>query len=185
MVEQTREEIKRGYIDKMGEPLGTQFSELWQEVAVLFINWEEYVELFGTKPERIKLLNKVAPVFFHMLQEELWETRLLHLARLTDPPISMGNKQKANLTINNLLDLIDHADTKKKVQELTAIAMKATDFSRDWRNRHIAHRDLDLALNEAVTPLAAGSREQVGAAINAIADVMNAINLTIPIADPL
>src|SRR5260370_19526804 len=125
---QTRDEIKQGYIKTMGEPLGSQFSELWQEVAMLFINWEEYVELFGTKPERIKLLNKVSPAFFHMLPEELWETRLLHLARLTDPPISMGTKQKLNLTINNLLDLIDHADTKKKVEGLTAIAMKATDF---------------------------------------------------------
>ena len=62
---------------KDGEPLGALFSALWQEVAVLHFHWKEYVELFGTKPERIALLNRAAPHFFRMLQDELWESTLL------------------------------------------------------------------------------------------------------------
>ena len=56
MVDRTAEEAKKANIEKMGEPLGTLFSALWQEVAALHFHWKEYVELFGTKPERIALL---------------------------------------------------------------------------------------------------------------------------------
>ena len=38
----------------MGEALGTQYAELWQELAQLHIVWLEFVELYGTekKPHR-------------------------------------------------------------------------------------------------------------------------------------
>ena len=55
----TVEEMKKSNIEKMGEPLGNQYSALWQEVVLLYVNWGEYVELFGTKAQRIELLNKV------------------------------------------------------------------------------------------------------------------------------
>jgi hypothetical protein len=44
-------------------------------------------------------LNRSAPGFFRMLQEQQFETNMLHMARLTDSPNSVG---KANLTIRNL-----------------------------------------------------------------------------------
>jgi hypothetical protein len=56
----------------LGGPLGKQFSALRQELAILFINWLEYVELFGTKSERIDLTNKAVPTFFRRVQDGLW-----------------------------------------------------------------------------------------------------------------
>jgi hypothetical protein len=61
------------------------------------------VVLFGTKPERIDLLNKAAPALFHMIQERLWDTTLLNIVRLTDPPMSAG---RSNLTVTRLPSLI-------------------------------------------------------------------------------
>jgi hypothetical protein len=87
----------------MGDELGAQYSALWQEVALLYRNWLQYVELFGTKRSRIELLNASAPYFFHMLQEDLWGATLLHIARLTDKSSTRGKK---NLTIRNFPDLI-------------------------------------------------------------------------------
>jgi hypothetical protein len=173
----TAEEAKKHNIDKMGEPLGAQFSALWQEVAQLHMNWAEYVELFGTKPQRIELLNRAAPYFFRMIQDRLWETAVLHLARLTDPPKSMGQQDKQNLTIQNLPELINDAMTKAEVISLNEIALKETEFCRDWRNRYIAHRDLNLALDQPTTPLAEGSRKQVSVALKVIANVMNAVQI--------
>lgn len=49
----TAEEAKKRNIEKMGEALGSRYSALWQAVVLLNVNWKEYVELFGTKPERI------------------------------------------------------------------------------------------------------------------------------------
>jgi hypothetical protein len=65
VAEETFEEVKKRNIDKMGEKLGTQFSALWNELSILYFYWEEYNELFGTKPSRIELMNQAAPAFFH------------------------------------------------------------------------------------------------------------------------
>ncbi|MGY3587156.1 hypothetical protein ACVIGB_003785 [Bradyrhizobium sp. USDA 4341] len=169
----TAEQVKQRNIERMGPALGSQFSALWQELAVLHLYWAEYKELFGTKPSRIDLMNQAAPAFFHMLQEELWDNRLMHLARITDSPKSVG---KDNLTIRNLPSLIDDATLKAKVTALVDTALDATTFCRDWRNRRIGHLDLALATGAPATPLAEASRKQVNDALKAIADVMNALD---------
>lgn len=172
MANQTADEFKSKNVEKMGEQLGSQYSALWQEVAVVHLNWKEYVELFGTNPQRVEMLNRAAPMFFRMIQNEGWEATLLHLARLTDTPTSVGRE---NLTIRNLPKLISDGVTKAKVEKLIEVALKETEFCRDWRNRRIAHRDLSLALNEPTTQLAEANRAKVNSALKAISDVLNAI----------
>ncbi|SED04541.1 hypothetical protein [Bradyrhizobium erythrophlei] len=167
------EEVKKHNIERMSEALGTRYTARWQELAVLHLYWAEYKELFGTKPARIDLMNQAAPAFFHMLQEELWDNRLMHLARITDSPKSVG---KDNLTVRNLPDLIDDARLKAKVAALVDIALDATKFCRDWRNRRIGHIDLALATGAPAAPLAETNRKQVNEALKAIADVMNALD---------
>ncbi len=155
MVSQTPGEAKATNIAEMGEPLGELYSALWQAIATVHIYWKEYVELFGSKPERIDLLNRAAPAFFHMLQEELWELSLLGISRLTDPP-KTGRAGRQNLTIQALPALISDAALKAQVTQLVADAVMETAFCRDWRNRRIAHNDLLLALQQpspAITPI--------------------------------
>lgn len=171
----TAEESRRQHIEKMGEPLGVQFAELWQEVAYLHLKWLEYVELYGSKPTRLQLLNQAAPGFFGMLQRVLWEDILLHLARLTDPPRSGGRNE--NLTVRNLPSLIDNPGLKRALEELIEQLSEATDFCRNLRNRHIAHRDLDLALRPPSAPLKAGSRKQVNEALKILSDILNMVQL--------
>jgi hypothetical protein len=175
MIEQTAEEAKKANIAKMGEALGDIYSALWQECALLHFDWLEYNELFGTKPERIVLMNEVAPQFFRLLQDRLWETTLLHLARLTDPAKSMGKDDKTNLSVQALPDLITDPKLKEQVAKLVGEAVKSTEFARDWRNRRIGHGDLKLALQQPTTPLAEASREDVKKALKAIAAVLNAL----------
>jgi hypothetical protein len=174
MSDQSADEIKKRNIEKMGEPLGAQFSALWQELAILYVYWAEYQDLFGTKLSRIELVNRAAPMFFHMLQKELWDSRLMHLARITDSSETAGKK---NLTIRNLPDLISDAALKAEVTKLVGAAVKSTEFCRDWRNRHIGHSDLKLALGEPAAALADASRKQVSDALKAVSDVLNAIEL--------
>lgn len=169
------EEAKQRNIATMGEPLGSVYSALWQAVATIYVYWGEYVAIFGTKPERIELINRAAPAFFRMLQDELWENCLLHLARLTDPATSQGRKDRANLTIQALPGLIANIGLRDNVRKLIDDAVMQTGFCRDLRNRQIAHNDLMLALGRATTPLAGGSRLQVRSALEALAKVLNAI----------
>lgn len=108
-----------------------------------------------------------------MVQDTLWEDVLLHIARLTDSPESM---KKANLSIRRFPLAIDDAPTKLAVEVLIAEALTASEFCRDWRNRHIAHRDLRLVLDRAAQPLKPASRAKVKEAIGAIDAVLNAIS---------
>jgi hypothetical protein len=175
-MEQTAAEAKDENVAKMGEPLGVIYSALWQEVATLHFHWKEYVELFGTDPERIPLLNRVAPHFFRMIQDGVWELSLLGLTRLTDPAVSKVRKEeKTNLTVQALPELIDDPTLKENVTKLVAEAVAATKFARSWRDRRIAHRDLELALEQPTTPLADGSRADVKTALKALADVLNEV----------
>lgn len=170
----TAEEVKQYHAKVLGTDLGALYHALWNELAWLYSKWGEYVELFGTKPSRIELINNAAGHFFRIVQDVLWEDSLLHIARLTDPIKSAGRE---NLSIRKLPDLIENDVLKKKVEELIEVAIKKTDFCRDWRNRHIAHKDLGLALSTGAEPLLSASRAKVVDALSSISDVMNAISV--------
>ncbi|WP_439374819.1 hypothetical protein [Bradyrhizobium sp. DASA03120] len=175
MNKQSAAEAKRECIAEMGVPLGTQYAELWQEIAHLHLTWLEYVELFGKKKSRIDLLNSAAPSFFRMIQDRLREAVFLHIARLTDPPISLGRKDKSNLTLLNLPGLMDDPELKHEVDKRCGTALAGAAFARDWRNRHIAHRDLDLALGGNAKPLPDVQIREVSDALNSFEAVLNAI----------
>jgi plasmid stabilization system protein ParE len=170
---QTPEEVRQQHLDSMGEDLGALYHALWNELVWLYAKWGEYVEMFGTKPSRVELVNQAAGHFFRVIQDSLWEDTLLHIARLSDPPKSKG---KDNLTIRRLPQLIHEPDVKKNVSELIEIAVRKADFCRDWRNRHIAHKDMGLALKSGAEPLKPASRAKVKEALGAIAEVLNAVS---------
>jgi hypothetical protein len=173
MASRTEDEALARWIAAMGEALGTQFHALWKEAVWLHWNWDEHVELFGSKPSRVDLLNEAAPAFFRLIQDALWEVTALHIARLTDPPKSAG---RANLTIQNLPALIKDAEAKEAVVALIETAVSEARFCRDWRNRYIAHRDLDVALDRAAAPLGFASRKEVSKALRAIAKVLDYVD---------
>jgi hypothetical protein len=172
----TAEEVKQQRVDAMGPKLGRLYSLLVNECNLLHLEWTEYVELFGTRPERIDLLNQSAGRFFRMLQDRLWENALLHIARLTDASASYGKRGKENVSILALPPLVDSA-IRPSLEALISAAEAGGKFARDWRNRRIAHRDLELALGGGATPLEPASRASVKKALASIADVLNALEL--------
>lgn len=170
---QTAAESKQTHIDAMGPELGPLYDAMWQQVAWLHTKWIQYVELYGAKELRLTLLNQAAPLFFRVVQDTLWEDVLLHIARLTDRLESMGHP---NLSIRRFPAAIDDDDTKLTVETRIDEAIAASEFCRDWRNRHIAHRDLRLALDRAAKPLKDANRAKVKEAIKAIDAVLNTIS---------
>jgi hypothetical protein len=141
----------------------------------LWINskWAEYVVLFGTSSERVALLNEASPSFAHLLQDALWENVLLHIARLTDPAMSCG---KTNLSLAALAAAIDRPATRAKAEAKVQVALSSSKFARDWRNRHIAHKDLHLALEKGSTPLAVASRNLVAQALTDLGAMLNVVS---------
>jgi hypothetical protein len=174
MAEQSPEEMKLACTASMGERLGPLYYLLWQEIAWLHTKWHQYVVLFGTKESRVALLNEAAPAFFRTVEDSLWEDVLLHISRLTDPP---GQGATAKLTIRRCEALVDDPRTAQTVKEAVEKAIELSSFCRDWRNRHIAHRNLNLALKVGATPLAEASREKVDSVLAALVKVLDAISL--------
>lgn len=168
----TADESRQKNVVAMGDPAGLIYSELWQEVAWLYHVWAEYVALFGTKESRVSLMNSAAPAFMRIVQDSIWEGVLLSIARLTDPPRSAG---KDNLSVRSLGAAISDLSLKSRVDAATAAALSASEFCRDWRNRHIAHRDLALSLRKGGQPLEDATRLKVKGALAAIADVLNVV----------
>jgi len=167
----TGEELERRNIAVMGEDIGKQYSALFQEVAALHLYWKEFLELFGTNDNRIDRLNKAAPGFFEMLQEQQFETNMSHLARLTDSPKSAG---KQNLTVCRLPDLVSDQGLKGQLLVMVDEVKRKTEFCRDWRNRRFAHHDMLLATRDGrATPLQTATKEKFAEALQAVSDLLN------------
>jgi hypothetical protein len=169
----TADEARADAVRAMGKDLGDLYSALWQEVAWVYAKWEEYVVLFGTKESRVILLNRAAPRFARLVQDTLWEDVLLHIARLTDSPTTLG---KDNLTIRRLANLVADHNAQKQVADTVSASLMTTAFCRDWRNRHLAHRDLQLALKRGALPLAEASRQSVREALHSLVEILNAVS---------
>lgn len=173
MSTKTPSEAKAVHVAAMGPDLGVLYSALWQEVAWIHSKWAHYVALFGTKPERVELLNKAAPAFFRLVQDTLWENVILHIARLTDSPQSVG---KPNLSIKRVPALVSDLALKTRIEALVTTCVLSADFARDWRNRHLAHRDLARATAEVADPLLPASRAKVKEVLSNFCDLLNALS---------
>jgi len=165
----TYDESRRDYERVMGPELGPIYHVLWNECAILHMRWNEYVELFGKDQEQFDVMNGVAPGFFKSVQDALWEATLLHLCCFADP-------RKDTLS----LDALVRSRASKVVPGLTALVLDAKakiKFAQDWRNRSIAHLNLDHALEKAARPLAPASRAHVREALTAIKSSLECVEM--------
>ena len=168
-------EIKQRYIDELGEKLGSIFYALLKELVCLNDKWDEFVTLYGTKPERLDLLNASAAHFFMVVQNVIWDDTLLHIYRLTCPSKSgRGKSANEQLTINRLPSLVDE-EIHKTISKQVKIAVEKSNFCHEWRHNKIAHPNLDIALKKNIEPLPDASRAKVNEAIKAISCVLNTI----------
>jgi hypothetical protein len=70
----------------LGPELGLLYNALYNKRVLLHVKWRQYLELFGTKPERLDLLNRSAPGFFRIVQDTFLDDAFLHLSRSTEKP---------------------------------------------------------------------------------------------------
>jgi hypothetical protein len=171
----TAVEAKQNYIAKMGQPLGAQFAELWQQVADLHMKWLEYVELYGTNQKRFDLMHKAAPHFFQMLGDMMYRDTLLHIARLTDKQNNYPPKRR--LTLRNLSQLVKDPTIRSQVEVLFVKVEQDAELVRDWRDRAGAHLSLSFALDDPSAPsVMMPSRKQINDMVDGIVALMNAVS---------
>ena len=156
----------------MGADLGTLFDSLYNDVLWLQTKWVQLTKLYLHSSERTRALFGVAPFFFEVLRGVLWEDVLLHLARLTDPPVQFGHD---NLSLQRLPGIAIRSDLVDPVEQAVAVAVGRASFAREYRNKHLAHADLGFALDEveALPPVEPADVESV---LEAFREVVNLLN---------
>lgn len=164
-------ELRQSYQRLMGSELGTIYHLLWNECAFVHLKWSEYVALFGSDPTHFEIMNEEAPGFFRAVQDTLWESILLSICRFTDPP-RVASRQ--TLSLSALLRFAPMMPTVS-IADLVDTARTKSNFARDWRNRHLAHRDLLLASEQNAEPLMPASRALVREALQGIAETLSAV----------
>jgi len=171
---QSMDEVHANYVTLMGDKLGTAFATLHRKLIELHIVWKQYQQLFGSDQETVELLNRTAALFFKIIQDEMWDSVLLGISRMTDPPETRGKK---NLTIHSLPALIEDPSLKLELETLCEAALEQAAFAREHRNKRIAHQDHGYATNRSAYALSGISRERVKSMLAAIGKVMNRLNL--------
>jgi len=173
MAHMTAEEARSARIQDLGAELGALFDTLTTELTWLHVRWAQYRELYGTRTERIDMLNQAAPYFFRIVEDALWQDTILNLCRLTD---DRGRGKGARMSIHQLPRHVQNLGVRRELEGLVELAVLATSFARDWRNRKYAHLNLQLALQTGAEPLAHASRAFVETALSALDAVMNCVS---------
>ncbi|UKE51130.1 hypothetical protein KCU57_01660 [Xanthomonas translucens] len=171
---QSMEEVHANYVALMGDELGVAFATLHRKLIELHMVWQQYRQLFGSDEETVALLNRTAGLFFKIVQDEIWDSVLLGISRMTDPPETRGKK---NLTIHSLPLLVDDAALKNELQGLCSAALDQAAFAREHRNKRIAHQDHGYAADRAANSLSGISRERIETTLAALRAIMNRLNL--------
>ena len=174
MVTRSMDEVRSGYISAMGQELGSSFYELYRKLVELHVLWQQYHQLFGGDPDTVRLLNRTSGLFFKIVQDELWDSVLLGVSRMTDPPTT---GKKKNLTVQSLPPLISDAKLQAELQDLCDKALVAAEFAREHRNKRIAHQDHDYLSNRSSDPLSGVRRTLVEEMLAALRAVMNCLDL--------
>lgn len=159
----------------MPEALAVTFEQLSSDTVWLHARWILYRQLFGTNERRVELLNRVAPYFFHEVQQILADDCLLALCRLTD---RLSTGCQPNLVLESLVSLVDpcqHGDLRRALDDKLKLVVERVAPFRLSRNKRIAHRDRSVALGPSTSPLPGLSRDKFEDALAAIRDFLNEI----------
>lgn len=128
------------------------FFAIDKEVKWLHMIWAYYIQLYQTKNEHYEIMKSIAPAFFKVIQNILFNEFVLTLNRLTDKPKTSG---RDNASLEQLIELIDDNQNSELVSSLRSNLKNIRDNQtafQDWRNKKIAHYDRKIALGEIVTP---------------------------------
>jgi hypothetical protein len=122
--------------DRIPEEIRDDCADLYNDVAMLHLKWRFYLELFPD-PEHARLLSNVAGAFFHVVEESLRADVLVTICRLSDPSPSLA---RVNLSFAILRG---KCTDLPKVDNLITAFQAACGNVRRYRNRYVAHNDLE------------------------------------------
>jgi hypothetical protein len=157
-----------GYDSRLPEDICEIFMWLCQDIASLQSKWSFYLELFSSQ-ENVTLLSDMAPSSFQIIEESLRSDLMISICRLSDPDKSLG---KDNLSFKTLIIKCNKID---KVDKLLEDFLDACKPVQKYRNKRVAHNDLNTRIKPHETPLPGISRHQIDKILQLASQVLNVI----------
>jgi hypothetical protein len=145
------------------------FEVVRHELAWLVLEWKVFKQTFSD--ETRDLLDKTAPGFFSVVNLALQCQVCMALARLTDPA-SSGTFNNISLAAV-LAALPSEADADRSLARTLDDLQRRTGPLRQFRSKHVAHRDLEHGLGRKSLP--GLSRQEVDGIIEDAARLAQAI----------
>jgi hypothetical protein len=147
--------------------------KLWNDCVKLHADISAFRYLFVDDAEAVAVMNATSPGFFLTFRSLLWNDMHLQLCRITDPVRTTG---KQNSSISALRSIVN-PQQQCLCKELIDDAEHATMFAREWRNKWLAHRDLETALSQAPDKrLPPSTIRGLSAAANAIGKALDCLD---------
>jgi HEPN superfamily AbiU2-like protein len=149
------------------------FNDVWNQLHRLQTHRTIYVCLFASQ-QSVKVLRTTALVTFGALQELLISALYLETHRLLDQATSRGNK---TASVEGLIPNLppSSAQLRRSLQRRLGAVRKDCEHLKDWRDRHVAHRDLDVVVREPF-PLKPVNARTVDDAIEYVASALTEIS---------
>ena len=140
------------------------------------------MQLFGAGPENVELLNRSGSNVFAYLESLTGQHIILKLSAMTDDRVVAGHE---NLSVKQLRYMLRCVPDNQHL--LTAEFFKGFDrlvkdlgskvsATRQFRNKHVAHLDLELGQAREWVPLTNG---QIREAMEALYQLLNHVEYTI------
>lgn len=167
----TAEQIQKEHIEAMGKDFGLVYNRLYHEIIFIHHKWSEFEDLFCQDNGTIASMNKLAPFFFYIVKNNLFNDIILSICKITDRKSTSG---KTNLTIQLFPEHVDD-EIKGLVSNIVKEIINDSLFCRDRRNRLISHLDKELALNQSATPLKSANRNKVNALLKKFEQLISTI----------
>jgi len=159
--------------ERMGDPLGSVFEALSNEVTWLHFEWAQYRTLYVEDRGVVELLNNTARVFFGLVQHLLRRGVFLNIARLTDPA-QQGRYQ--NLSIRALPGLISDCRLRDEVEAQVDATCRMAEGVRRHRDKRLAHLDrMDALKAESESTLEDIPVAEVDNIVKAIGTTLNTV----------
>jgi hypothetical protein len=173
------EEVKNRYEKVFPGETGKLFHHIWNDVANLHLNWQNYRTLYGTSPETIELINKIATSFFKKNERIMRNDVVMRIARLTDPPeTGKGKNEKENARFEKLAIDLQPFITETFFNEIKDEIKDLQDLSKkihDIRNKILVHSDLYNVIEKENFPVDGVSRAEIEQILEKIRNVTNKI----------
>jgi len=159
----------------MSAKIEAYFKGTQRQVIRPHARWNQFLELFTVSDSQMELLSNTAPGFFGIVRDVLGDDAFITLSRLTDKSATSGQQ---NLSLVALVELIESDVGGPLGQRTRSILNELLDKVagiRQWRNKVLAHVDLDRALQYDPPPLARVQRGDIDEAFRLVRELLNEV----------